>query len=440
MANDALTGSVPDSWEVTSLGEVVQRAGGHIQTGPFGSQLHASDYVEVGIPSIMPVNIGEGRIISDGIARITEADARRLSRHRVSVGDIVYSRRGDVERHALIQNGQAGWLCGTGCIKVDLGQGVVLPRYASYYLRHPATRAWISRHAVGATMPNLNMSIMSEVPFVLPPPATQQRIADVLGKLDDKIELNRRMNRTLEKMAAAIFKSWFIDFDPTRAKAEGRHPNLPAEIADLFPDTFEDSDLGPIPKGWTTGELGDVIEILDSKRIPLSSAERAKRKGPYPYYGAAGILDHVDDFLFSGTHILMGEDGSVVTDDDKPVVQYVWDLFWVNNHAHVLRGKNGFTEEQLYLFLKQLNIRPFVTGAVQPKINQRNMKSVPMVVPPKAVSEAFGRMIGSLFQKFRANANQSRTLSRLRDTLLPKLLSGEIELPEAEAIAEEVKA
>jgi len=292
----------------------------------------------------------------------------------------------------------------------------------------------------GSVFPSLSTGDFNAFEIPWPDDIRRRAIVQILRSLDDKIELNRRMNRTLEKMAAAIFKSWFIDFDPVHAKAEGRDPNLPAEIADLFLDTFEDSDLGPIPKGWTPGKLADVIEILDSKRIPLSSAERAKRKGPYPYYGAAGVLDYVDDFLFSGTHVLMGEDGSVVTDDDKPVIQYVWNLFWVNNHAHVLRGKNGFTEEHLYLFLKQLNIRPYVTGAVQPKLNQRNMKSVPMIVPPQTVSEAFGRIVGTLFQKFRANADQGGTLAGLRDTLLPKLLSGEIELPETEAIAEEVSS
>ena len=347
-------------------------------------------------------------------------------------GDILFCVRGST--------GRMNW----SDKKYAVGRGIAAIRAktngADTYFIYCCLREYMQRLlslTSGSVFPNLSTGDINGFEIPWPEKPTRGSIAHVLGTLDDKIELNRRMNRTLEKMAATIFKSWFIDFDPVRAKAEGRDPGLPAEIADLFPDSFEDSELGPIPKGWTPGKLGDVVEILDSKRIPLSSAERAQRKGPYPYYGAAGVLDHVDDFLFSGTHVLMGEDGSVVTDYDKPVVQYVWNLFWVNNHAHVLRGKNGFTEEHLYLFLKQLNIRPYVTGAVQPKLNQRNMKSVPMVVPPKAVSEAFGRVVGPLFQKFRANADEGRTLAGLRDTLLPKLLSGEIELPEAEELVEE---
>ncbi|SPU93644.1 restriction endonuclease subunit S [Burkholderia cenocepacia] len=161
--------TAPAAWERTTLGEVVARGGGSVQTGPFGSQLHASDYVPVGIPSIMPVNIGDNRLIRDGIACITEVDAQRLSKHIVRKGDIIYSRRGDVERRALVRDAEDGWFCGTGCLKVRLGQGVVLPEFAAFYLGHPEVREWIVRHAVGATMPNLNTGIMEAIPFLLPP-------------------------------------------------------------------------------------------------------------------------------------------------------------------------------------------------------------------------------------------------------------------------------
>lgn len=133
-------GEAPEHWEFTTLGEVCDRGGGNIQTGPFGSQLHASDYVEEGIPSIMPVNIGDNRLIEADIKRITEEDAERLNKHRVVPGDIIYSRRGDVERRALVREEERGWLCGTGCIKVRLGEGVVDPAFASFYLDHPDVR------------------------------------------------------------------------------------------------------------------------------------------------------------------------------------------------------------------------------------------------------------------------------------------------------------
>ena len=253
---EKLLGPVASGWHYLPLGEVCERGGGEIQTGPFGSQLHAADYVPIGIPSIMPQNIGDNRIVEADIARITLADAQRLSRYRVRPGDIVYSRRGDVERRALIREHEDGWLCGTGCLRVRVGQGVADPVFAVYYLSHPAVREWIVRHAHGATMRNLNTSILSACPFVLPPLADQLAIASILGALDDKIDLNRRMNKSLEAMARAIFKDWFVDFGPTRAKMEGRAPYLAPEIWSLFPDLLDNEEK---PQGWEKRSFGTML-------------------------------------------------------------------------------------------------------------------------------------------------------------------------------------
>jgi type I restriction enzyme S subunit len=203
-----------NDWEVLPLGEACKRGGGNVQTGPFGSQLHAADYVPAGIPSVMPLNIGDNRILIDNIARITEADARRLARYTLQQGDIVYSRRGDVERRALVRENEAGWLCGTGCLRIRFGQGIIDPAYAAFYLGVSEVREWIVRHAIGATMPNLNTSILSALPFVLPPLSQQRSVARILSSLDDKIELNRRMNATLEALTRALFKALFVELEP----------------------------------------------------------------------------------------------------------------------------------------------------------------------------------------------------------------------------------
>ena len=143
---------IPPHWERTTLGAVAKRCRGVIQTGPFGSQLHASDYTEVGIPSIMPVNLIDWKVREGGIKRVSQNDAYRLSRHRVKTGDVIYSRRGDVERHGFIGREQHGWLCGTGCLLVRVGCKNILPKYVSHWLRHPDVCSWITRHAVGTTM------------------------------------------------------------------------------------------------------------------------------------------------------------------------------------------------------------------------------------------------------------------------------------------------
>ena len=281
--------------------------------------------------------------------------------------------------------------------------------------------------ATGSTFPNVSREQIREIECNIPPLAEQKAIASILGALDDKIELNRRMNATLEGMARALFQSWFVDFDPVRAKLDGRKPEgMDKATAALFPEQLDHKAEGVVPMGWRATTLGDVIEIFDSKRIPLSGREREARQGNYPYHGAASVMDYVDDFLFNGIYALMGEDGSVINDDGTPVLQYVWGKFWVNNHAHVLRGKNGISTEHLLLHLKGSNIAPFVNGAVQAKLNQGNMNRIPFICPPPEIGQAFSKTIDPLFAQIRANTEQSHTLATLRDTLLPKLLSGEL--------------
>ena len=242
------------------------------------------------------------------------------------------------------------------------------------------------------------------------------------------------MNETLEEMARALFKSWFVDFDPVRAKMEGRWrpgeslPGLPAHLYDLFPDRLVDSELGEIPEGWGVGTLGDVIKIFDSARVPLNRRQRAERAGPYPYYGAASVMDYIDDFLFDGIYVLIGEDGSVMNENGSPVVQYAWGQFWVNNHAHVLGGRNGVSEEYLYVLLRHQNIVPFVTGAVQPKLNQANLRNLPVVLPNLVLRETFSDLLQPLFFSMRCNQEGHSAVECQRDALLPKLLSNQIRL------------
>ena len=312
----------------------------------------------------------------------------------------------------------------------------VVPDYLYYALK--AVLSELHSLSYGTVFDTITTRSFDLLEIPLPCLEEQQAIACILGTLDDKIELNRRMNETLEGIAQAIFKSWFVDFDPVRTKAVGQQPpGLAPYIADLFPDELVDSELGEIPKGWEVGTLEDVIGIHDSKRIPLSKRERSERKGEYPYYGATGIMDYVDDFIFDGIYVLMAEDGSVVDDEGHPVLQYVWGQFWVNNHAHVLQGTGGVSTEQLLLALQRVRIDPFLTGAVQLKLNQRNMKSIPLVLAPEDVNMGFQNIVGSPFESIRSNVEESRTLTTLRDTLLPKLISGELRVPDAERVMEE---
>ncbi|MBQ0957702.1 restriction endonuclease subunit S [Ideonella sp. 4Y11] len=321
-------------------------------------------------------------------------------------------------------------------VRADLAK--ISPKYLFAALRSSLVQAQISNLHVGTMIPHFKKGDFGKLRIPVPDAGAQAEIGDFYFDVSMRIALLRETNATLEAIAQALFKSWFVDFDPVRAKSQGLAPaGMDEATAALFPEGFEDSEKGPIPRGWRWVSLRDVVSIYDSKRIPLSGQERAKRRGPFPYYGAAALMDHVDDHLFEGTHVLVGEDGSVTQPDGMPVLQYVWGKFWVNNHAHVLQGAHGICTEHVLLSLRSTNIQHLVTGAVQAKLSQGNMWRIDFMLPSREVAGAFASIIGPLFARFRQNAEQAQSLAEVRDALLPRLISGQLRLPEAIAETEE---
>jgi type I restriction enzyme S subunit len=201
---DSALGPVPAGWPCIDLGELTRRFGGAIQTGPFGSQLHAKDYVDIGIPVVMPKDILGRRVSTESVARVGATDVERLSRHKLQNGDIVFSRRGDVERHALITEREVGWLCGTGCLLVRPGPAWQSPGFLSLLLDAPRARTWLVQHAVGATMPNLNVGILSSVPLVLPPPDLLAAFDAVVAATEEQRSRNATMAETLAEIRDAL--------------------------------------------------------------------------------------------------------------------------------------------------------------------------------------------------------------------------------------------
>ncbi len=236
-----------------------------VQTGPFGSQLHQKDYVPVGTPILTVEHLGDNRIIHQDLPCVSDYDKERLSKYTLRKGDIVFSRVGSVDRRALVHEAEDGWLFSGRCLRVRPDPNKIDPGYLSYFFGWASFQEHIRAIAVGATMPSLNTQILSDVIVLYPSLPEQRAIAHILGTLDDKIELNRRMNETLEEMARALFKSWFVDFDPVRAKMEGRDPGLPKHLADLFSNRLVDSELGPIPEGWEVKALSSFGEIVTGK-------------------------------------------------------------------------------------------------------------------------------------------------------------------------------
>ena len=269
-------------------------------------------------------------------------------------------------------------------------------KFIYYFLK---TLEW-SKFTSASAVPGINRNTVHKEIVSLPDIETQRRIASTLSMFDEKIKINTEINDNLLDQAQTLYKQHF-----------------PYSVQDDLPD------------GWRIGTVGEIIEIHDSKRIPLSGADRMKmEKKIYPYYGAASLMDYVDNYIFDGKYLLLGEDGTVVDDAGYPILQYVWGQFWVNNHAHILTGRLGFNVESLYMLFKQTPVKSIVTGAVQPKISQANLRSVQVVIPPERNLKEYNDLVEPLFSLLRANEEECKSLAALRDTLLPKLMSGEIDV------------
>ncbi|MCI6080824.1 MAG: restriction endonuclease subunit S [Prevotella sp.] len=267
----------------------------------------------------------------------------------------------------------------------------------------------LNNYKIGGAQPLLTQDIIGRIEIKVPcEKSNQSEIAGILSSLDAKIETNNKLNEKLEEMAQAIFKSWFVDFEPFKDKP------------------FHETELGMIPEGWELGSILDIAELFDSQRKPLSSMEREYMKGKYPYYGATSIMDYIDKYIFDGTYLLMGEDGSVVKENGNPYLQYVWGKFWPNNHAHVMQGRNGYSTEMLYCLLSITDVSSIVTGAVQMKISQRSMSRLLTVIPSKSVCNKFNTIIRPIFDIIKRIWEENDRLASLRDTLLPRLMSGEL--------------
>ena len=517
MENDFAIKNIPDNWELITLGELLDKEGGAVQTGPFGSQLHASDYVEKGIPSVMPKNITIEGINQDDIARITYEDAHRLKKYLLAKGDIVYSRRGDVEKCALVKNNESGWLCGTGCLRVRLGANSKLtPEYLHAYLSAPAIREWISRNAVGATMPNLNTGILKNVPLIVPTKKATQFIADAWLTINSKITLNQKTNQTLEQMAQALFKSWFVDFDPVfdnllasvdfkleslenrlpdnlKLKAQRRlavlnslenaaeckaslialahelqaqlptkeatqaavqvsekaaetsvkanlnaNPNILAQHANThahFPCEFEHNEqLGWIPKGWTASNVGAEFDVVMGQSPPGSSYNEEKKGIPFfqgkTDYGFRFPTNRV--YCTSPKRLARKNDTLVSVRAPVGTINLAAEDCAIGRGLAAVRHKSGsisFTYYAMNDLAKHFAVFEG-EGTVFGSINQKDFNAITQLSYPLELILYFSSICSNWDNKIEQVSHQTIVLTKIRDTLLPKLISGEVQIPD----------
>ena len=296
-------------------------------------------------------------------------------------------------------------------------------RFLFYLLQTLDLNHW----RAGSGQPLLNQTILGAIPTSVPEPNEQRAIAHILGTLDDKIELNRRMNETLEAMARAIFKSWFVDFDPVRAKAEGRDPGLPKPIADLFPDCFKDSEIGEIPEGWEVKPLGELLELAYGKALK----EGDRQPGSVRVFGSNGQVGWHDQRLVFGPGIVVGRKGNPGT-----VTWSATDFFPIDTTFYVVPKDNYRTLYFLFHALRTHDLPSLSADSAVPGLNRNLAYMSKQVVPCGPILDKFDEQICTMFERIHQNDEMSRALAALRDALLPKLISGELRVRDKERFTE----
>lgn len=387
------------SWASVTLGEVST----NIQTGPFGSQLHQSDYSDGGVPVVMPKDLVDGHISEDSIARVSMSHVDRLSRHKIEVGDILYSRRGDVGRCAFATEVEQGWLCGTGCLRVTIDQSKAIPKFIFYQLQKAETIGWVEKHAVGSTMLNLNTSILGSVPIELPSMAEQQMIVHVLSAYDDLIENNQKQIKLLEEAAQRLYKEWFVDL--------------------RFPGHETTPIVDGIPEGWSKEELGNIAVLRAGGDRPKVFSKVKTVECSVPVFSNGTE----DEGLYGFTNLAEIYD-PCVTISARGSVGYTClkKVAFVPIVRLISVIPKQIEVEYLFHFIKNMVFES--NGAAQQQITVPMIKSKQVVLPAKTVINLFVSTIRPMMDLREKLKNKISALNEARNRLLPKLMSGEIEV------------
>lgn len=271
----------------------------------------------------------------------------------------------------------------------------------------------------GTQMPRGDKNKIMEFPVYIHSGKEEQKLGELIDKIQKKIALNTRMNAELEAMAKQLYDYWFVQFD---FPDENGNPYKSSGGKMVYNPTLKRE----IPAGWEIKPLRDLLILEDSRRIPLSNKERENRKGIYPYYGATGIMDYVDNYIFDGDFLLLAEDGSTSDENGNPVVQYIWGKNWVNNHAHIIHVGSENILQYYYFLLKTIPVVLIETGSIQKKISQDNLLAYSTVCPPESKIEEYCNIASSFREKQKNVIDEIKYFTHLRDSLLPMLMNGQV--------------
>ena len=359
-------------------------------------------------PYIRARDIKNGKIDSSSLAYIDENLHKKLKKYIINEGDIALTVVANIGDVGYCEKELDGVNLTENAIRLTNFKNNIDSKYLTYFLSQPFSKLYMEGLAAGAAQSKLGIYKVNKIKVLIPNLDFQKRIVSIISNYDQLIENNNKRIKILEDMAESLYKEWFVRF---------RFPGY--ETAE-----FENG----IPKGWIVGNLLDIMLLHDSKRKPISSLERSQKEKLYPYYGAAELMDYIDDYLFDGRYLLMGEDGSVITSEGYPVLQFIEGKFWVNNHAHVISGTTNYSINFIYSLLKKLSINDIVTGAAQPKISIGRMKKKKILIPNLEMVKKYSDVVEPIFNDIFKIKNINQLLIRQRDALLPRLMSGKIDV------------
>ena len=409
-------------WPVVSLAEIATKIGSGA-TPKGGADAYLPTRARFAL--VRSQNVFDRRFDNAGLAFITDEQADGLRGVALRPGDILFNITGDG-----ITFGRA-CMVPTDVLPACVNQHVSIVRidprhadagYVLAFLTHPGVKPYIESFNAGGSRRAVTKGHIESFRIPLPPLQEQRAIAHILGTLDDKIELNRRMNETLEAMARALFKSWFVDFDPVRAKAEGRDPGLPKLLADLFPARLVDSELGEMPEGWAVKKLGGLLELAYGRA--LKAEDRCD--GNVPVYGSNGQVGWHDERLVSGPGIVVGRKGNPGIATWVPT-----DFFPIDTTFYVVPKAKCRSLEFLFHALRTHDLASLGADSAVPGLNRNLAYMSSQVLPTAPLLVEFERIASALSRRLSLANDQSRSVAALRDALLPRLISGEVRAPSA---------
>ena len=369
---------------IIELEELVKNGEIEIKTGPFGTQLKAAEYVESGTPVLNVKNLGYSTVVTTNEDYVGEKTLERLSMHILKEGDIVFGRKGAVDRHAYIGANEAGWMQGSDCIRLRVKTNKINPRYLSYYFLTPKHKAFmISMCSHGTTMASLNQGILSKIEIDLPERCIQDRIVSIIAVLDKKRKTNEKLNKNLEQQAQAIYSRMFIEHRQ---------------------------------ESWSTGQLSDLISVKYGKD------HKKLADGNYPVYGSGGIMRYVEKPLYTGESVLIPRKGTLNN------IMYVNEAFWSVDTMFYTEMLRPNIAKFVYHFVKSKDLVSLNAGSAVPSMTTNILNAMQLYIPNEKTLEKFENIVSPMYSAMQENTKESKILANTRDALLPKLMSGELDV------------